>query len=107
AESRQDIADIATWNPTIAIADGAASAMRESAADMDRRVGVLRRVGAGGHRVGISGISVVFWSLLWFDFLLCLDTFPAPLLTGGDRRGPGFSFPSGSEARPRPNKNRP
>src|SRR6516162_6431235 len=60
AEFRQDLADIATWNPTIAIADRAPCAMRESTADMDRRMRFLDRFGPGDHRVEIHELAVIF-----------------------------------------------
>ena len=54
-----DLADIATWNPTVAIADGAPCAMRESAADMDRRMRFLHRFGPGDHRIEIHELPVI------------------------------------------------
>src|SRR5438874_2901246 len=47
-------------NPTIAIADGAACALREGAADMDRRVWFLHRFGPGDHRVEMDELAMVF-----------------------------------------------
>src|SRR5262249_4854862 len=56
AELRQNLGDITTggWNPTIAIADCAPRAIREGAADMDRRVWFLYRFGLGDHRIEID-----------------------------------------------------
>src|SRR5215471_14365404 len=55
AEFRQDLGNIATrgWYPAVAIADRAARAIREGAADMDRRMWLLYRFGPGDHRVEI------------------------------------------------------
>ena len=82
AEFRQDLADIATWNPTIAIADGAPCAMRKSAADVDRRMRFLDRFGAGDHRIEVDEFAVIFRSLLRPDFLHRLDRFAHPLEAG-------------------------
>jgi hypothetical protein len=64
AEFRQHLVDIATWNPTVAIADRAPYTMRESAADVDRRVRLLHRLWPGDHRVEMNELAVVLRILL-------------------------------------------
>src|SRR5262249_37280290 len=76
---RQDLADIATWNPSIAVADGAPCAMRKSAADVDRWMRFLHRFGPGDHRIEIDEFAVIFRFLLRPDFLHRLDRFAHPL----------------------------
>src|SRR5262249_26519699 len=82
AEFRQHLADIATWNPTIAIAEDAPCAMRESAADVDRRMRFLDRFGPRDHRIEMDEFAVIFRSLLGPDFLHRLDRFAHPLEAG-------------------------
>src|ERR1700730_12850452 len=82
AEFRQDIGDIAAprhRNPTVAIADRAPRALREGAADMDRRVRLLYRFGPGDHRIEMHELSMVFGLGFRPDFLHRLDGFAHPL----------------------------
>jgi hypothetical protein len=56
--------------------------MRESAADMDRRMRFLHRFGPGDHRIEIDEFAVVFRFLVRPDFLHRLDRFAHPLEAG-------------------------
>ena len=47
-------------DPAIAVADRAPRAMREGAADMDRRVRLLHRLRPGHHRIEIDELAVIF-----------------------------------------------
>jgi nucleotidyltransferase/DNA polymerase involved in DNA repair len=62
AEFRQHFGNIAAgrWDPAIPIPDRAACAIRESAADMDRRVRFLHRFGPGDHRIEVDELPMVF-----------------------------------------------
>src|SRR5262249_32270798 len=70
-ESRQDLGELAARrrNPTIAITDGSPGAMRESAADMDRRMRLLHGFGSGDHRIEIDEFAMIFGLGFCPDFL--------------------------------------
>ena len=85
AEFRQDFGDIAApggWDPTIAIADRAPRAMREDAADIDRRVRFPHRFGPGNHRIEMDELPMAFGLRFRPDFLHRLDGFAHPLEAG-------------------------
>ena len=50
---------------------------------MDRRMGLLHRLGPGDHRVEIDELAMVFGFLLHPDFLHRLDQFAHPLEAAG------------------------
>src|SRR5260370_422540 len=85
AEFRQDLGKIATggWDPTIAIADCTARAIREGTAHVNRRVWLLHRFGPGDHRTEIDKLSMVFGLGFRPDFLHRLNRFAHPLEAAG------------------------
>ena len=94
-------------DPAIAVAQRASCALREGAADQDRRMRLLHRLRPGHDRVEIHELAVVLGLGFGPDRLHRLDPFAHQLARGCRRRCRGSPSPRGSSRQPMPNRKRP
>ena len=102
-------------HPAVAVADRAARAVGERAADQDRRMRLLHRLRPGLHRIEVDELAVVFGRVLRPDRLHRLDALARQLVRAWRRRCRGSPSRPGSSrcrhrtrsARRRPGRSRP